>query len=191
MKKLVAVLTGDPYLRQKIRLILGDGFEVTDNIKNGTGKLPEIAFYDVERHGGSVDSHLRGIRLVKMSRYTDSELNIPFSPAQILAFFEQKSDTPPLILEKKTAKLHGKEIKLTELEAALLSRLYEAHGEYVSREELLRGVWGEEADGGILNVYVHYLREKLEAGGEKIILSSRMKGYKIDERYIKKHDTSC
>jgi DNA-binding response OmpR family regulator len=38
---------------------------------------------------------------------------------------------------------------------------------------------------GLINVYVHYLREKLEVGGEKIINSSRKNGYAIDEKFIK------
>ena len=49
---------------------------------------------------------------------------------------------------------------------------------------------GDDADGGILNVYVHYLREKLEKRGEKIIISSRKSGYKIDEKYLK-GEVSC
>ena len=49
----------------------------------------------------------------------------------------------------------------------------------------MKTVWGDGADGGVLNVYIHYLREKLEAGGEKIILSSRKQGYKIVEKYLK------
>jgi len=52
-----------------------------------------------------------------------------------------------------------------------------------SREELLSRVWGNDTDPGVLNVYVHYLREKLERGGEKIILSSRKCGYRISEKY--------
>jgi DNA-binding response OmpR family regulator len=39
----------------------------------------------------------------------------------------------------------------------------------------------------VLNVYVHYLREKLE-DGKKIIISSRKLGYKIDERYLTPDD---
>ena len=35
-----------------------------------------------------------------------------------------------------------------------------------------------------MNVYVHYLREKLEYNGEKVIISSRKNGYKIDERFF-------
>ena len=52
------------------------------------------------------------------------------------------------------------------------------------REEILSTVWGGEADSGVINVYIHYLREKLEVCGEKIILSSRKCGYKIDEKYL-------
>ena len=53
-----------------------------------------------------------------------------------------------------------------------------------SKAEILRHVWGGDADDGIVNVYVHYLREKLEAGTEKIILSSRGNGYKINEKFL-------
>ena len=61
--------------------------------------------------------------------------------------------------------------------------LCSADGEFVSREEILHSVWSGDADPGIINVYVHYLREKLE-DGEKIIVSSRKNGYKIDGRYL-------
>ena len=39
-------------------------------------------------------------------------------------------------------------------------------------------------DGGVVNVYVHYLREKLEKNGERIIISTRNLGYKINERMV-------
>ena len=60
----------------------------------------------------------------------------------------------------------------------------EKRGEYVSREELLSRIWQNKTDKGILNVYIHYLREKLEKGGERIIISSRNLGYKINEVFI-------
>ena len=59
----------------------------------------------------------------------------------------------------------------------------EAQGGFVSREEILREIWDNCADAGVINVYVHYLREKIEHG-EKIIISSRNNGYKIDEKYF-------
>ena len=74
-----------------------------------------------------------------------------------------------------------KSITLTEVEYRLFSALISKSG-FISREELSQTVWGEH-ESGLLNVYVHYLREKLEADGEKIIISSRREGYKIDEKY--------
>ena len=54
----------------------------------------------------------------------------------------------------------------------------------MSREELVTAVWGEGADDGVLNVYVHYLREKLEKENERVILYSRKSGYRIDGRLL-------
>jgi len=91
-----------------------------------------------------------------------------------------------LTLDKasRLATLDREDIKLTEVEARLLDCLLSAGGEYVDRATLTSSVWGEGANEGVLNVYIHYLREKLEARGEKIILSSRKLGYKIDAKYL-------
>ena len=81
--------------------------------------------------------------------------------------------------ETRLATIDGKAVKLTELEAALLSELLEAGGEYVSRAELLERVFGGGGSDGLINVYIHYLREKLETGSERFIFSSRKEGYKL------------
>jgi DNA-binding response OmpR family regulator len=99
----------------------------------------------------------------------------------------EKRDTGRLILTKdtRTVQLGDRSVKLTEVEFRLLSVLASAGaGEYVSRERLIREVWGEGVDGGVVNVYIHYLREKLEKDGERIIISSRREGYKINERAV-------
>lgn len=77
--------------------------------------------------------------------------------------------------------LGEKSVTLTEVEYRLFAALMSRQG-FISREELSQTVWGEH-ESGLLNVYVHYLREKLEKNGEKIIISSRREGYKIDEKY--------
>jgi two-component system OmpR family response regulator len=69
--------------------------------------------------------------------------------------------------------------------------LVNARGAAVSREVILDRVWHGDADGGIVNVYIHYLREKLETEGERIILASRGRGYSLTEKYaaaFKKED---
>ncbi len=82
----------------------------------------------------------------------------------------------------REARLGGRIIKLTEVESRLLSVLLSADG-YVSRDELLSKVWAAGTDRGVVNVYVHYLREKLESEGDKVIFTSRQMGYMIDERF--------
>ena len=88
-----------------------------------------------------------------------------------------------LLSDGRHVQLDGKEIKLTESEYRLLHAIAAGGGEFVSRESLAP-VFGSSEDRSILNVYVHYLREKLERGGEKVIISSRKGGYKIDKRYL-------
>ena len=55
-------------------------------------------------------------------------------------------------------------VRLTDKEAAVLKHLYRAQGRAVSREELLRHVWGREADlrSHALETHIHRLRRKVE-----------------------------
>lgn len=116
----------------------------------------------------------------------EGELPYPFTYRELGEALsgERRKKVRLFIESERVARLDAKTIKLTEVEGRLLRLLVDGGGEFVSREELAKKVWGENADGGVLNVYIHYLREKLEAGGEKIILSSRKGGYRIDERFL-------
>ncbi len=200
MKRRIAVLTDDSYLFQKIYLILTDyEYSKHDGSRRGESSL------DFSRHGGfsvsrsadgaelvllDLDAELpevpSGLPFVRMSRGGGAELNIPFTEDELVSALTDTAGggTARLLsLGKRCAYLRGDEIKLTEVEFSLLSVLVNAGG-FVSRERLLSEVWHGEADGGVLNVYIHYLREKLEFAGEKIILSSRNQGYRIDEKYL-------
>ena len=93
-----------------------------------------------------------------------------------------------LILSRLTsAAVHPRilRIALTEMEYALLARLLAEEGRAVSQEELLRDVWQGEAGVGTVTVYIHYLRQKLEAEGERVLRIKRGCGYYIDEKYAK------
>ena len=95
------------------------------------------------------------------------------------------SDSPAcaLLPKRRSVMLEGEEIRLTELEYSLFELIVNAGEDCVSREEILERVWGGEADAGIVNVYVHYLREKLERHGDKLIKSYRGRGYTLSEKY--------
>lgn len=80
-------------------------------------------------------------------------------------------------------KCGGREVTLTTKEFALLEYLMLRRGESVSRSELLANVWKLEGDSGtnIVDVYVNYLRRKLEAGEPrgKLIETVRGTGYRV------------
>ncbi len=184
MKKRIAVVTSDRFLFQKILLsvkMVAVVLMIEPMVANEAG----LSGFD--KCIWDVDSSL-------LPEYADSRfLSVGSSGATLIRPFTRESlqslisseKLVPLRLGERRAYLYGEEIRLTELEFALLTRLMRAGGEFVSRDELLHDVWGEDADGGILNVYVHYLREKLEKRGEKIIISSRKSGYKIDGKYLR------
>ena len=74
-----------------------------------------------------------------------------------------------------------RELPLTAREYALLLVLVERRGETVSREAILEEVWGqseEQGNGNVIEVYVRYLRRKLEEKGERrLIHTVRGMGY--------------
>ena len=76
---------------------------------------------------------------------------------------------------------------LTAREYQLLLLLLERKGTVVSRELILRQVWNDEqasnSSSNVIEVYVRYLRQKLEEGGERrLIHTIRGQGYCLSER---------
>jgi two-component system, OmpR family, response regulator PrrA len=66
----------------------------------------------------------------------------------------------------------GRAMELTPREFELLEELARHRGVVLSRQQLLERVWGYdfEVDGNVVDVFVGYLRRKLEAGGEPRII---------------------
>ena len=182
MKNRITVKTKDLFLFQKIYLSLRDEHEVT-LFSEKEHRSEDTLIFDLDSpHDGSAPD---GSITVGFGR---GILSRPFSEEELRSALPQDKPASALALGDRIAYLRDREIRLSELEFALLSRLVREGGEFVARDELIKDVWGEGVDGGILNVYIHYLREKLEADGEKIIISSRKNGYKIDEKYLKERE---
>ncbi len=171
--RVIAVLTGDRFLFRKVALALPDD-RVTED--------PAGAAVCFAGEGADVS----GVHcpVFRMGESGECDLVLPCRLADIRRLADSVGSVPPLTVTegRRVLLLHGERVALTEVEAALFSALYDSDG-FLSREELLRRIWNGKADGGVLNVYIHYLREKLERGGEKIILSSRKLGYAIDGKY--------
>jgi DNA-binding response OmpR family regulator len=75
-------------------------------------------------------------------------------------------------------------IALTATEYELLRLFLQHPREVLSRDRIYEGVWGYEFEGEskIIEVYISYLRQKLEAGGEsRLIHTVRGAGYVLRE----------
>jgi DNA-binding response OmpR family regulator len=91
-----------------------------------------------------------------------------------------------LTLDQETKKVvrGAREIRLTAKEFALLAYLMANAGKVMSRARILNNVWRYGFDPGskVVDVYVRYLRSKIDAEGEKpLIHTVRGFGYRISE----------
>jgi DNA-binding response OmpR family regulator len=90
--------------------------------------------------------------------------------------------------EEDVVRLRGEQVHLTRTEFRLLVELGAAAGRVVSREDLLRRVWGYDyfGDTRLLDVHVRRLRRKIERDPDapECVLTVRGRGYKagIDAR---------
>lgn len=75
----------------------------------------------------------------------------------------------------------GRELGLTAREYALLLVMIKRPGHVFSREQLMREVWNDEsANSNVVEVYVRYLRQKLEVEGQsRLLLTVRGRGYRL------------
>jgi DNA-binding response OmpR family regulator len=80
-------------------------------------------------------------------------------------------------------KRNGKLVYLTNLEFRLLRYLIERAGSLVSRDELLRSVWGYDSRAvtRTVDIHVHFLRQKLEQDAKRpeLIVTVSGVGYKF------------
>ena len=79
----------------------------------------------------------------------------------------------------------NEEIGLTAKEFALLAFLMRNHGLALSRGQILDQVWGYDfaSVANVVDMYVHYLRKKIDAGRRKSLISTvRGVGYRLGER---------
>jgi len=89
-----------------------------------------------------------------------------------------------LIPSSRQVKRGQRALALTAREYALLLLLMRHPGEVVSRDQILREVWDDPAScaSNVIEVYVRYLRQKLEEAGERRLLHTvRGQGYCLGE----------
>jgi two-component system OmpR family response regulator len=134
-------------------------------------------------------------RIQSLNLGADDYVTKPFSfqelAARAKALLRRKADpalnvlrVENLELDPATRKVHRgqRDVKLSPKEFELLHLLMQRAGDTVTRQELLRHSWAlsPETDSNLVDVYVNYLRRKIDVVGEdKIIFTVRGAGYRL------------
>ncbi len=133
-------------------------------------------------------------QIIGLDAGADDYLVKPFSlqvlEARLRAVLRRRQPSPEVIvvgdLELDTAarraRRGAREIDLTATEYRLLVQLMREAGHAIPKHELTQRVWGYDFEGNdnVLEVYIGYLRTKLEARGEpRMIHTLRGVGYEI------------
>ena len=119
------------------------------------------------------------------------ESNLPLCTGDISRLIKNLPKKLRLMLSalERACVIDGESVHLTELEYKLLSLLVSRGGEFFPKDDLCEALF-DGGGYGMLNLYIHYLRTKLEGDKRRIIISQRNRGYKINEEFIK-GDSVC
>ena len=165
-----------------------DGVAVCHNLRESGKTTPIIMLTARDR----IDDRILGL-----DAGADDYLIKPFSMGELLARIRsilrrmEKQTTAVLKVGSLTldprssfVKRSKREILLTSKEFALMSYFMQHPNLLLSRTEILENVWDSNYDGfgNVVDVYVNYLRNKLEEEGEpRIIETVRGRGYILKE----------
>ncbi len=168
-----------------------DGFEICRTLRRRGIHTPIIML----TARGQVKDRVSGLKLG-----ADDYLAKPFEPSELLARIEallRRASTLPLehrdltvkfgnvTVDLRSTAVHrdGKPVELSAREFELLAYLIQQQGSTISREQLLRDVWGydETTLTRTVDAHVWMLRQKLEADPQnpRHILTVRGLGYKF------------
>ncbi len=164
-----------------------DGFAITRELRDDGHRTPILMLTARD----AVDDRVRGLRAG-----ADDYLVKPFAFEELVARIEaltRRSGLGPVLAsgpvrldaEAHVATVAGTPLDLTNKEFELLECLLEASGRVVTRAELKKRVWGFSFDAPtkVADLYVHYLRRKLErAGAPGFVETVRGVGYAIGRR---------
>jgi two-component system response regulator MprA len=135
-------------------------------------------------------------RVAALDSGADDCLVTPYAPAEFLAHVRALVRRGPgarntfayadLMLDPATHKVWrgSRSIPVSPREHDLLVYLLQHPRQVLSREQLVHTVWGDNVggDSNVLDVYISYLRKKLEAAGEsRLIQTVRGVGYVLCE----------
>jgi len=164
------------------------GIEITKQVRKSNKKIPIIFLTAKDTLQDTVTGLEAG---------ANDYIKKPFQFEELLARIKvqlRKGDDDPTTLSYDGITLDvtthqvlkdGVEINLTKKEFSLLYYLLKNKGKVCTRNDIIKEVWeiNFETDSSSLDVYINFLRKKLESGNsENIIQTIRGIGYIIRER---------
>lgn len=169
-----------------------DGFGVLEEIRSADPLVPVIML----TARGDVEDRVRGLDLGA----TDYVVK-PFAFAELSARVRahlrtadrasaaERSDVVErggirLDLRRREVAADGRPVALSAREFALLEYLLRHPGQVLSRQQILDGVWGISHDprSNVVDVYIRYLRAKLDDPDGALIETVRGMGYRLADR---------
>lgn len=172
-----------------------DGLEVCRRLRSGSGSAPDLPIIMVTAKESIPD------RVTGLKTGADDYLTKPFSIEELLARIEallrrsgaarsgadseQVLRLADLVVNTATreVKRHHTVIELTTKEYELLEYFLRHPRHVLSREQIYEAVWGYDFEGesNVLEVYIRYLRNKLDSQGPRLIHTVRGAGYVLKE----------
>jgi DNA-binding response OmpR family regulator len=163
------------------------GLEVLARLREAKPALPVI----VLTAQGEVEQRVAGLD-AGATDYIVKPFSLTELAARIRAQLRMASQAPQTTLSggdieldliTREVRRDGRLVRLSTTEFELLSYLMRNRGHVLSREQILRAVWGYEYDPGtnVVDVYVGYLRRKLKRDDAPApIVTIRSVGYRFD-----------
>jgi DNA-binding response OmpR family regulator len=163
------------------------GLEVLERLREAKPALPVIVLTAL----GEVDDRVSGLD-AGAADYLTKPFSLNELAARIRAQLRIASQAPQTTLAgggvevdllTRDVRRAGDSVRLSTTEFELLVYLMRNRGHVLTREQILRAVWGYEHDPGtnVVDVYVGYLRRKLRArDGAEPIATIRSVGYRFN-----------
>jgi DNA-binding response OmpR family regulator len=164
----------------------GNGLELANSLRAAGNDVPILILTAQSRVSQRLDGFAHG---------ADDYLCKPFVPAELVARLRAilrrarperqhmlKYAGVELDLLNRVVRREDLEATLSDREAAVLACLMRNPEQAVSRARLIEEVWADQAepDGSVVNVYINYLRNKLEQGRcSRLIHTVRGVGYML------------
>jgi DNA-binding response OmpR family regulator len=164
-----------------------DGVELLEQVHRIKPTLPVIILTARGRvedrvaglDAGAVDYLVKPFSLVELAARIRAQLRVASQSRETT----MSAGGIELDLLTREVRHDGEPVRLSTTEFELLAYLIGHRGRVLSREQILRAVWGYEYDPGtnVVDVYIGYLRRKLRGpAGRPPIATVRSVGYRFD-----------